>query len=59
MHIEEFIINVYVLVDDFLKKYGDLRERGPKPKVSDAEIITRGSLRERADFLARGLEVFV
>lgn len=40
MPIEEFITKIYVRVDDFLKKYGNLRERGPKPKLSDAEVIT-------------------
>lgn len=39
---EDYIIKVYCLVDDMLKKLGkfQLRQRGPAPKLSDAEVIT-------------------
>ncbi len=40
MPIEDFIIYVYCLVDDFLKKTDKLRQRGPRPLLSDAEVIT-------------------
>jgi hypothetical protein len=39
---EDYIIKVYCLVDDMLKKLEkiQLRQRGPSPKLSDAEVIT-------------------
>ena len=40
---EEFIIEVYCLVDDFfrdLTKSKRLRQRGPDPALTDVEIIT-------------------
>ena len=39
---EEYIIAVYCLVDEMLKKVvkNKLRQRGPQPKLSDAEVIT-------------------
>ncbi len=39
---EDYIIKVYCLVDDMLKKLVkiQLRQRGPSPKLSDAEVIT-------------------
>lgn len=39
---EDYIIKVYCLVDDMLKKMEkiQLRQRGPSPKLSDAEVIT-------------------
>jgi len=42
MSIENFIIFVYCLIDDELKKLvtGRLRHRGFEPKLSDAEVIT-------------------
>lgn len=40
MPMDEFIINVYVCVDDFLKTLGPLRKSGPAPKLSDSEVIT-------------------
>ena len=43
MPLEDFIINVYCLVDDMLKKLTNgikLRSRGFPPKLSDAEVIT-------------------
>ncbi len=42
MFLDEFIINVFCLVDDFyitlLQK--PLRQRGTVPKLSDSEVIT-------------------
>lgn len=43
MPMEDFIITVYCLIDDMLKKLlldKKLRKRGFKPKLSDSEIIT-------------------
>ena len=40
MPIEDFIIEIYVFVDNFLKGYKKLRQRGPAPALSDAEVIT-------------------
>ncbi len=43
MPIEDFIITVYCLVDNELKKIIDqheLRTRGFEPKLSDSEVIT-------------------
>lgn len=40
MPIEDFIIETYVCVDEFLKTLGQLRKRGPGPKLSDGEVIT-------------------
>lgn len=41
MPLEDFIIQVYCLVDNWLKKFPyPLRRRGPAPKLSDAEVIT-------------------
>lgn len=39
---EEYIINVYCLVDEMLKKVvkSNIRKRGTAPKLSDAEVIT-------------------
>ncbi|MEI8244998.1 MAG: hypothetical protein WCI51_04160 [Lentisphaerota bacterium] len=39
---EEYIINVYCLVDEMLKKVvkSNIRQRGSAPKLSDAEVIT-------------------
>jgi hypothetical protein len=39
---EEYIIVIYCLVDKMLKKLvkNKLRQRGPQPKLSDAEVIT-------------------
>ena len=39
---EEYIINVYCLVDEMLKKVvkNNIRQRGSVPKLSDAEVIT-------------------
>lgn len=40
MSAEEFIIRVFVLVDEFLKNFGKLRKSGPCPRLSDSEVIT-------------------
>lgn len=40
MSLDEFIISVYVYVDDFFKPLGSLRQRGPSPHLSDAEVVT-------------------
>ena len=43
MLVEDFIITVYCLIDDELKKLlqdKKLRSRGFEPKLTDAEIIT-------------------
>ena len=39
---EEYIIAVYCLVDEMLKKVvkSKLIQRGPQPKLTDAEVIT-------------------
>jgi len=39
---EEYIITVYCLVEEMLKKIvkSNIRQRGPAPKLSDAEVIT-------------------
>ena len=39
---EEYIINVYCLVDEMLRKVvkNNIRQRGSAPKLSDAEVIT-------------------
>ena len=37
---EEYIIAVYCLVDEILKNWkSKLRQHGPKPKLSDAEVM--------------------
>lgn len=40
MPIDNFIIKVYIFVDDFLKTFGQLRKRGSAPMLGDAEVIT-------------------
>jgi hypothetical protein len=35
-----FIVAVFCLVDDRLKTRGSIRQRGPAPKLSDAEVLT-------------------
>ncbi len=42
MPIEEFIIQTYCFVDDFLKtqNFSCIRTRGKAPALSDAEVIT-------------------
>lgn len=40
MPLEDFIIKIYLCVDEFLQTVGRLRESGPPPKLSDCEVIT-------------------
>ena len=40
MDLSTFIISVFCLIDDRLKDQVALRQRGPAPKLSDAEVIT-------------------
>lgn len=40
MDLSTFIISVFCLIDDRLKDQRALRQRGPAPKLSDAEVIT-------------------
>lgn len=49
---EEYIITVYCLVDEMLKKVkkNKLRQRGPRPKLSDAEVITMEIVGESKGF---------
>lgn len=49
MSIEDFIITVYCLIDDEVKKVMDthaLRRRGFEPKLSDRGVITMDAVRE-------------
>ncbi len=39
MDLNTFIVAVFYLTDDWLKGR-KLRQRGPKPKLSDAEVLT-------------------
>jgi hypothetical protein len=40
MDLSTFIVAVFCLVDDCLKDREPLRQRGPSPKLSDAEVLT-------------------
>lgn len=40
MSVENFIIHVFIFVDDFLKTIGKIRKSGPSPELTDAEVIT-------------------
>ncbi|GHT95689.1 hypothetical protein FACS1894122_13410 [Alphaproteobacteria bacterium] len=40
MPIGDFIITVFVCIDDFLKNEEKLRRRGPAPELTDAEVPT-------------------
>lgn len=40
MDLSTFIVAVFCLVDDRLKNWKPLRQRGPTPKLSDAEVLT-------------------
>ena len=42
MTLEDFIIQTYCFVDDFLKRFFPypLRKRGEKPSLSDSEVLT-------------------
>jgi hypothetical protein len=52
MLIEEYIINVYCLVDEMLKKVvkNSVRQRGPVPKLSDAEVVAMEIVGESLGF---------
>jgi len=39
MPIENFIVYVFIFVDDFLKDIGKIRKSGPNPELRDAEVI--------------------
>ena len=49
---EEYIINVYCLVDEMVKKVvkNSIRQRGCAPKLSDAEVITMEIVGESLGF---------
>lgn len=50
MLMEDYITEVYCLIDDMLKKdEKNLRSRGPEPKLSDAEVITMEIVGESAE----------
>jgi len=53
MPIENLITKIYVLVHDYLKTEQTLRKRGPKPKLTDAEVITMEIVGE---FLGHGAD---
>jgi hypothetical protein len=38
--LDTFIVAVFCLIDDRLKDWEPLRQRGPAPKLSDAEVLT-------------------
>ncbi len=40
MDLSAFIVAVFCLVDDRLEDRGPLRQRGPAPKLSDAQVLT-------------------
>lgn len=40
MDLSTFIVSVFCLIDDRLKGRRKLRQRGPAPKLSDAEVLT-------------------
>ena len=40
MDLSTFIITVFCLVDDWLKERPPLRRRGPKPRLTDSEVLT-------------------
>ena len=40
MDLSTFIISVFCLIDDRIKELGRIRQRGPAPKLSDAEVLT-------------------
>ena len=50
MDLSTFIISVFCLLDNHLEDLRPLRERGPAPKLSDAEVLTIEIIGE---FLAR------
>lgn len=40
MPLDDFIIHIYLFVDDYFKGLSRLRQRGPSPRLSDEEVIT-------------------
>lgn len=40
MDLSTFIVAVFCLIDDRLKKERRIRRRGPAPKLSDSEVLT-------------------
>lgn len=40
MPLEDFMIHIYLIVDNFLKTVGRIRKGGFQPKLTDAEVIT-------------------
>lgn len=43
MNLNDFIVNIFCEIDDFMKKYFParaLRKRGPLPQVADSEVLT-------------------
>ncbi|GHU11200.1 hypothetical protein FACS189449_02180 [Alphaproteobacteria bacterium] len=50
MPIDDFIITVFVCIDDFLKNEKKLRRRGPAPKLTDAEVLTMETVGEFLGF---------
>jgi len=43
MNLDDFIVNVFCQVDDFMKKHfpsRTLRQRGPSPQLADSEVLT-------------------
>jgi len=40
MELDDFIITVFCEVDDRLKVFGKLRQRGPQPTLADSEVLT-------------------
>jgi hypothetical protein len=51
MPIDNFIIYVFIFVDNFIKTIGKIRKSGPIPNLSDAEMITMEIVGE---FLGQG-----
>ena len=55
MKLIDYIVNVFVMVDDFCKIESSarrLRARGPLPKLADSEVITMELLGEYLGFHA-------
>jgi hypothetical protein len=50
MPVDDFIIKVYICIDDFMKGLGKLRDRGPSPKLSDSEVLTMETVGEFLGF---------
>jgi len=43
MNLDDFIVNIFCQVDDFMKKHfpnRTLRQRGPLPQLADSEVVT-------------------